>query len=204
MKSFRLGSRILQMRLALARVGWIQGIACLLCLIGVSAWLLGLPQLRVRIDAQHLALVRTQQLLQATRQTLVVAPRPVGEARLAAFYDSLGEAKYVEQQIKTLFAIAGKTGLMLRTAEYRLGESKDGHFQTYQVVFPVKGSYSALRQFCEQLLLAIPFASLDELTFKREAIGNPALEARVRLTLYLTDAPLSKDKEALMTRDAEL
>jgi len=48
---------------------------------------------------------------------------------------------------------------------------------------------AAVRRFCERVLLTIPFASLDEITFKREAVGNGSLDARLRFTLYLTDAP---------------
>ena len=53
---------------------------------------------------------------------------------------------------------------------------------------PLKGSYAAVWQFALQALRAMPFASLDELSFRREQIADPTLEARVRLTLYLSDA----------------
>jgi hypothetical protein len=37
-------------------------------------------------------------------------------------------------------------------------------------------------------LRAIPFASLDDISFKRDAIGTANVEARLRLTLYLARA----------------
>ncbi len=36
-------------------------------------------------------------------------------------------------------------------------------------------------------LRAIPFAALDEISFKRDAIGEANVEARLRLTFYLTE-----------------
>ncbi|MGZ3158645.1 MAG: hypothetical protein ACXU7H_06145, partial [Burkholderiaceae bacterium] len=56
---------------------------------------------------------------------------------------------------------------------------------------PVKGQYQAIRKFCEQTLLAIPFASLDEINFKRDEITNSTLEAKLHFTLYLSDASTS-------------
>jgi hypothetical protein len=38
-------------------------------------------------------------------------------------------------------------------------------------------------------LRAIPFASLDDISFRRDGIQDPAVEARLRLTLYLKDVP---------------
>ena len=38
-------------------------------------------------------------------------------------------------------------------------------------------------------LMAIPFASLDEINFRRDAIGSRTLEAKLRFTLYLNDVP---------------
>ena len=38
-----------------------------------------------------------------------------------------------------------------------------------------------------QVLNDAPVASLDEISFKRETIGNATVEAKVRLTLYLEE-----------------
>jgi hypothetical protein len=51
----------------------------------------------------------------------------------------------------------------------------------------VKGSYAAIWQFAMAALRTIPFASLDEITFRRDAIGDATVDARLKLTLYLRD-----------------
>ncbi|HEU4843822.1 MAG TPA: hypothetical protein VFT05_06130, partial [Burkholderiaceae bacterium] len=88
-----------------------------------------------------------------------------------------------------LFGLAAKAGLTLRQGEYKAGIDRNARLVTYQVTLPVKGSYNDVSNFSLMALRAIPFASLDELSFKRENIGDTQLEARVRLTLFLADQP---------------
>jgi hypothetical protein len=105
------------------------------------------------------------------------------------FYDTLGERRYAEQQVKTLFALAAKNGLALSQGEYRTAYDRNARLTTYQINLPVKGSYGAIWKFALGALLAIPFASLDDIGFRRDSIGDPNVEARLRLTLYLKDEP---------------
>jgi hypothetical protein len=123
----------------------------------------------------------------ALPRPVLIVPPPDANANLALFYDNLGERRYAEQQVKTLFALAARSALVLSEGEYRSAIDRNGRFHTYQVTLPVKGSYGAIWQFGMRSLGAIPFASLDEISFRRDAIGEPAVEARLRLTLYLAD-----------------
>ena len=108
---------------------------------------------------------------------------------LDAFYAALGPRRYAEQQVRTLFALAAKNGLSLSQGEYKSVYDRNAGVYTYQVNLPVKGSYGAIWQFALGELRAIPFASLDDIGFRRDSIGDPAVEARLRLTLYLKDVP---------------
>jgi len=108
---------------------------------------------------------------------------------LALFYASLGRRRYAEQQVRTLFALAAKNGLTLAQGEYKRGYDRDARVYTYQIQLPLKGSYVAIWQFAMDALRAIPFGALDDIGFRRDAIGDTQVEARLRLTLYLTDDP---------------
>lgn len=178
-------THMLTIRLALARFGWANVLACLLCIGGMAAWGWGMPRLHTLMQMQQQAISAARQSLHTAGTPPPPPARPLAEERLANFYDNLGEKRYAEQQVKTLFAVAGKTQLTLKQAEYKPAFDKNGQYYTYQIVLPVKGSYGAIRRFCEQTLLAIPFASLDEISFKRDAIGSRMLEAKLRFTLYL-------------------
>jgi hypothetical protein len=191
MKPATLRTLLLQARLALYRFGWSNGIACLLCLAAASAWLWLVPHLHQQLEAERLAIVRAQHALRLASAASAQPPLPVAEQRLEQFYRTLGARRDAEQPVKTMFATAQQAGLALTQAEYKSRFDQNGRLHAYQVLLPVKGSYSVIRQFCEKTLLAIPYASLDEISFKREAIATPTLDAKLRFTLYLADrAPL--------------
>jgi hypothetical protein len=140
--------------------------------------------------AQEAYAAQAQQKAQAQAAAPVAAPAtaPVPPPdNLAVFYGALGERAGAEQHVKTLFGLAAKSGLVLRQGEYKPGYDRNARIHTYQVNLPVKGSYASIWQFAMAALRAIPFASLDDISFRRDAIGDPTVEARVRLTLYLRD-----------------
>ena len=184
MNSNSLAALMLRVRLALRGFGPIgcAGAALLLAGAAACAWLL--PQGPLQAKRQSVALA------QALRPPPLDKPAPVtANENLALFYATLGENRYAEQQVKTLFGLAEKSGLRLSQGEYKGGYERNGRLHTYQVTLPVKGSYPAIWQFSLLALRAIPFASLDEISFKRETIGEPTVVARLRLTLYLSDRP---------------
>lgn len=175
---------LLRLRLAVAALGPFACAGALLLVLGALAVFWLLPQRALQAE-RHAAALRA-----ARAPAPVVKSAPVtANENLALFYATLGEKRYAEQQVKTLFALAAKSGLSLSQGEYKSGYDRNGRLHTYQVTLPVKGSYGAIWQFAMLSLRAIPFASLDEISFKRETIGDAGVEARMRLTLYLADRP---------------
>jgi hypothetical protein len=196
-----LGSLLLRAQLALRSNPLLAaaGLLFLACAGGV-AWTL---HTGAQLDAERDALVQRQAAARAARQAAKVPAAPGSSAPatanaaapvqpldpLDAFYASLGPRRYAEQQVKTLFALAAKSGLSLSQGEYKTGYDRNARVTTYQVNLPVKGSYGAIWQFAMGALRAIPFASLDDISFRRDDVKDPAVEGRLRLTLYLKDAP---------------
>ena len=78
-------------------------------------------------------------------------------------------------------------GLALRQGEYRLVQDRDAKLRRYQVVFPVQGSYPAVRRFVGAVLDTIPVAALDQVSFERKRIDDNQVDAQVRLTLFLAE-----------------
>ncbi len=87
--------------------------------------------------------------------------------------------------LNKLYAAAEAQQLALEQGEYRLNPDKTGKLVRYQVTLPVKGSYLQIRRFVDQALIDVPVAALDDINFKREAIGATQLEARIKFTLYV-------------------
>lgn len=176
----------LRLRLAASRVNPLLRAAMLLFVAGFGTLLWLLPA-REQLEAQREQLRRAS----ATPPAAAAAPIPASSAgeRLARFRAALGTQREVEPGVKTLFRLAAKTGLVLRQGEYKRGYDRNAQLHTYQVNLPVKGSYAQVWQFAFLALRALPFASLDDVSFKRDTIGETALEGRLRLTFYLADAP---------------
>lgn len=172
----------LQGQLLLRRIGAPACVAVALCLLGVAgaAWAWQQRAEAARLEARPLPVPAVG----------VAAAAPVATANdnLARFYATLGPQRHAEQYVKQLFDLAAKHGLVLAQGEYKNSYDKASRVATYQVNLPLKGSYAAVWQFALQALRAMPFASLDELSFRREQIADTRLEARLRLTFYLSDA----------------
>jgi hypothetical protein len=170
---------MLRLQLAAMRLGAAACIAVALLLAGALAlaW-----SLKARQQAR-------EPLPPAPAQLAHAAPPPSANENLAHFYATLGEKRYAEQQVRQLFDIAAKTGLVLSQGDYKFSVDKASGVALYQVNLPVKGAYQNIWQFSLQALSAIPFAALDDIAFRRETITEPVVEARMRFTLYLKEQP---------------
>ena len=182
---------LLRARLLLARLGLAACGAVLLCVLGLAAWVWAWQQRAAleRFEARASAAVAgPAPRPSAPPVTVAVAAVADSGRNLALFYANLGPRRYAEQEVKTLFALAAKSGLSLNQGEYKFSYDQTSRVHSYQVLLPVKGSYRAIWQFVLALLRAVPFAALDEISFKRELIADPVAEAHLRLTFYLKDS----------------
>ena len=98
----------------------------------------------------------------------------------------------LSEWLNKLYAAAAAQQLLLEQGEYRITPSKNGKLARYQITLPVKGNYLQIRQFVAQALNDVPIAALDEISFKREAIGATEVEARIKLTLFLSVESLER------------
>lgn len=174
----------LRLRLALRAVGAVAVGACAVCVLAAAALAWLLPA-RALLEREHRLALRTAALPAVPKP----APPATADENLALFYGALGEKRHVERQVKTLFGLAAKTGLVLRQGEYKAGYDRNAKLHTYQISLPVSGSYASIWRFALLALRTIPFAALDDISFKRDAVGEAGVEARLRLTLYLAATP---------------
>lgn len=187
MKDVNLSSLWLRCMLALRRMNpLVAGTAALAlaAIVAIPVLLKLLLDLETEYDA-----ARRQAAMPPPAPSVAPAPPPSADQNLAHFHASLGERSKVERQLKTLFSLAAKNGLALRQGEYRSSQDRAGRFLTYQITLPVTGRYGAIWQFAFDALRALPHASLDDVGFRRDAIGSDTVEARLRLTLYLAATP---------------
>ena len=102
--------------------------------------------------------------------------------------ETLGDKRELGTIVATVFELAEKHGLVLAQAEYKLEFDKAGGFHTYQMRLPVRGTYPRLRGFVDATLARIACAALEDVDFKRDAIGTAEAEARLRFLFFVKDA----------------
>jgi hypothetical protein len=112
---------------------------------------------------------------------------PSTARNLERFMGTLGDGNHTEQQVQSLFVMAKGLQLALPQGHYRLNCDQGSEVCRYRIGLPVRGSYVRVRSFLEELLMAIPFASIDDLTFKRETITDDEVEVMVNLSLFTRD-----------------
>lgn len=170
------------LRRAAVRLGW-GGMLGLLLLVG-SAIAYGVVVKRDEARLRQLEYQTTslrERIQHAERGGITLTG---AEAQLAEFYGFFSSSS-ATAWLDKIYAAAGRQGLVLEQGEYRSAPDKSGKLVRYQVTFPVKGSYLQVRKFIDAVLTDVPVAALEDVGFKREAVGAPGVEARVRFTLFL-------------------
>jgi hypothetical protein len=193
------GMLLLRARLQIWRWGPALGSALLLCALGAAAWayalLLQAPAEAASRQALALAQAAAEQAPPPTpAETAAVAAQSLQSgdgARLAAFYASLGERPLASGYLQTFFDLAAQAEVALDQGDYKWAPGAD--VQRYRIELPVKGSYPALRGFVEQVLLRLPFVALDELSVKRETVGDETISATLAFTLFLRPGSSAAD-----------
>lgn len=93
----------------------------------------------------------------------------------------------LEAQLKELSESGKTAGLAFKRIDYRMLEDRRSGLRQYQITMPVTSSYPSIRRFTSQALSKMPGLSLDHVHFQRRKIGDSAIEAELRFTLFLAE-----------------
>jgi hypothetical protein len=171
----------LDLDLLFQRTGWMPVAAACLLLVALAVAAAGSAQLRLAQQAQARNSAELKRKAAAAAQPV----KPQIEQRLDAFRAVLCEHSDMHRLVSMVFSQAEQHGITLAQAQYRLDLDTAGGFHTYQLTLPVQGSYPRLRRFVDATLYEARCAALDEVAFKRDGIGAPSTEAKLRFVLYL-------------------
>ena len=176
---------LLSLQIGVLRARPVRWLGIVVITVGIG----GLVLLNLLGGEDGKAALQLRQAQTRTRAELY-APLPVAAAdpqaqRLTDFRAQLGEPGAVESQLARIFALVRQSELVLAQADYQWLVDDAAATERVVVQLPLKGSYRALRSFLEQLLAELPFASIDDLGMRRDAIGDDTLSATVRISLHL-------------------
>jgi hypothetical protein len=104
--------------------------------------------------------------------------------KLGALYQYLEKPEATTDWLAKLYAIGKATGVELQQATYK-SQNAGGRLQRYEIVLPLNGSYTQMREFLKRSLAEIPVMSLDQVSLKRESRNAGAVQAELRMTLHM-------------------
>lgn len=168
----------------LRRAGW-AGIVGLAILLGSPIFYATtvLP-MQKQIATLEVAQLQMRRDIAQTRRG-AARSAPTGEMQLKAFYAQFPSLNRSEERLAKIYAAAKRQHIMLESGAYRLTGEETGNIQRYQITLPLRGSHVQIRRFLSELLTEIPSLSLDDISFKRETIDLPVVNAVIKLTLFL-------------------
>ena len=120
------------------------------------------------------------------------APQQVTKDDITKFYARFPNGDSLPKRLSLINDTAAKQGLLLNRGDYKLTQikaspinSKSGQLSRYEIVLPVTGQYSQIRQFIAQVLYELPALALSEMQIKRENTLSPTVDARLVFVLML-------------------
>jgi hypothetical protein len=156
-------------------------------LIGAGLLLAALLIQLIQVGALRREAARQTEQLAALRQSAATAP-PVAPppANPLAHLPPTGNAA---QQFAELIELAKSHRLPLPRGQYSVAAQAGTSLLRWQLVLPVEAPYPTLHAFVAAALERLPNLTLDEIKLKRESIESTALQAELRMSLYVEAAP---------------
>jgi Tfp pilus assembly protein PilO len=165
-------------------LGW-QGLTGLVLIAAAGAFYLaaiGPTEAKLRVSQEEAVSIRALSRSTAGPARAGVADR---DRWLEQFYGQLPVRASAPDLLRIIFDAARAQSLGLQRGEYKLTVDRNGRLLSYEIGLPVRGRYVQVRRFVGDVLEKIPAIALDEITIKREAIGDSQIDASMRFTLFL-------------------
>ncbi|HWI36530.1 MAG TPA: GspMb/PilO family protein [Burkholderiales bacterium] len=105
--------------------------------------------------------------------------------KVGAVYEYLKKPETTTDWLAKLYAIGSATGVELQSASYKTQTTPGTKLERYEIVVPLTGSYTQMRDFLKRSLAEIPVLSLDQISLKRESRREGTVQAELHLTLHM-------------------
>jgi Tfp pilus assembly protein PilO len=174
--------------------------------VQTARWLrhLGVPGV-LALGLLALGLALYGAMLQPTRQRVLLAqqqlaslPERMARAghelartptqQLNTFYRAFPNEKTAPDWIGKIADIAHQNKLLLTQGEYVASRDPSSRLVRLQMTLPLHGSYPQIRQFLAAIQTQLPTVALEQVGFERQKIGDPLVDAKVRLVLFMVRA----------------
>jgi len=92
--------------------------------------------------------------------------------------------KVVEKDLNKIFEIAFKNEIDLQVGDYKWVSDPSTNLSKYQITYPIVAEYGNIEKFIVQVLMEMPWVSLDSFSIRRESVKDPYVQADIALTLH--------------------
>jgi Tfp pilus assembly protein PilO len=167
---------------ALARAGWAGavGVALLAFALAIHFGVAAPLQAELdTLDAEHEALVE-----RVAQGVTVESPRE----QLTRFDAALVERKRLPSLLADLSKTATVGGLALSRVESRESQALGSGYARQEYVFPLRGSYPALRTWLADIQRLSSAVLVDDVLLRREDVARDLVEATVRVSILMKEA----------------
>ncbi len=107
--------------------------------------------------------------------------------KLQSFYAFFRRDSRISDWLARIYDVADRAGVAPKQVDYRVLDDGAAPLLRYEVSLPLVGDYGTIRSFAEGVLNAVPVASLDHISFRRQRAAQGEIEAELKFTLYLAD-----------------
>lgn len=172
---------VIQLKLLREGLGYVPLFAIVILALSITGYFVALPLQRDILAKNRHTLTTARAFPSASNNRLIV------QERHREFRARLVPLSEKSNLLKALFKEAADAGVTLAQGDYQLLSDTDCNCRQLQVTLPVRGTYLQIRAFVDATLEKIPALSLDEISFRRDSVKIPAVEARLRVSFYLKD-----------------
>ena len=117
-------------------------------------------------------------------QLKLIDSNPTQQQSPTDFLNTMQKDKLVESDLNRIFEIAFKNDIDLPQGDYQWTVDPHSSYSKFQITYPVVAPYSSVEKFVTQVLLEMPWMSLNTFDIKRNAIGEAEVNADLVFTMY--------------------
>jgi Tfp pilus assembly protein PilO len=179
---------------AAKRLGFWGTFGLILLIASQAITMTKLSELRsqVKSSQSQLALVSQKPVQIETIQKKPTALQPTIKS-VKTIYEGFPQETSLPRLLTRISQSAKQRGLMLTVGDYRLKKFKksaknsDAKLVQYEIIFPVKGNYLAIRAWMKDLLSQFPTLAFETIEFRRDNTLSLETEARLEMVLFVKE-----------------
>ena len=180
-KSAEIGQTLRRLQLRLGRLG---AFAALLLALAVLELFTGTLPAMQSTSALEVQLENLQESLRGGREIKRGAD-VTPAVQMAAFERYFPPMADINRVLGEIYTAAENEKLLLERGEYNLSEESGLGVLRYKINLPVKGPQADIKRFVRRMLHDIPSLSLDSISMQRNNVGEPTVDAQIRVTVFL-------------------